>query len=431
MEKLRFETGRNLLLELRSAGQDAAIKGWDQNAVEVTLDGARDQCTVEQHDDTLTIESRVALSISAPAEAVIRVGQVSGDLLLQHLDGEVSVEGISGDVSCRSGKAAISLQEVHGDLAVEDLDGPLSVGQAHADALLTRVLSANMSVVHGDVQARGMGELKVGAVSGDVQATEISGPVVVEEGRGDFRGKDLRGGMDLRAVKGDISLKTDLVSGMIYRAQADGSIVGRFPEDTSARFSLQAKGRISAQLPQVEKEEAGMVIGRAGNGDAEVDLRANGDVSIHLHRQAQGGEHDMAAAWGTLGAQIEAEIAEHVGKLDLDAFTRRSIDKATRKAEEEIRRAQHRWEKEAQHIEERARRASERAARAASKSQAKVGRRAHRWDFSFAGGASSAAGPAAPAARVSEDDQLSVLKMLQEGKISVEQAENLLKALES
>jgi len=431
MEKLRFETGQRLELQLRHAGQDAAIKGWEETGVEVILDGTLDQCTAEQHDDTLTIESHVPLSIRVPGKAVIRVGRVSGDLLLQHLDGEVSVEDTSGDVSWQSGKAALSLQEVHGDLAVEDLDGPLLVGQAHADVLLTRVLSANMSVVHGDVHARGMGELKAGSVSGDVQATGISGAVVLEEGRGDFRGKDLGGGMDLHSVRGDLSLNTPLTPGMTYRAQADGSIVARFPEDVSARFTLQAKGSISAQLPHVEKQEAGAIIGRAGNGEAEVDLRANGDLSVKLRSQAEDGEADMAAAWGTLAAEIEAEIAEHMGKMDVDAFARRSIDKAARKAEEEVRRAQHRWEKEAHHVEERARRASERAARAAGRAQARVTRRPHRWDFSFGSGASSPAGAGARAAHVSEDDQLSVLKMLQEGKISVEQAEMLLKALES
>ncbi len=432
MEKLRFETGQRLVLQLRYAGQDAAIKGWKENGAEVILDGTLDQCTAEQHDDTLTVESHVPLSICVPGETVIHVGRVSGDLLLQHLDGEVSVEDASGDVSMQSGKAALSLQEVHGDLAVEDLDGPLSVGQAHADVLLTRVLSANMSVVHGDVRARGMGELKAGSVSGDVQATGISGSVVLEEGRGDFCGQDLGGGMNLHSVKGDLSLKTALAPGMTYRAQADGSIVARFPEDASARFNLQAKGSISARLPHVEKQEAGTIIGRAGNGEAEVDLHANGDLSVKLRQQGEGGTADMAATWGTLAAEIEAEIAEHMGKMDVDhAFARRSIDKATRKAEEEVRRAQHRWEKEAQRIEERARRASERAARAAGRAQARVTRRPHRWDFSFGSGPSSPAGAGTHAAHVSEDDELSVLKLLQEGKISVEQAEMLLKALES
>ena len=436
MEKLRFQTGQRLELQLRYAGGDAAIKGWEEAMVEVTLDGSLDQCTAEQRGDTLTIESHVPVSISVPAEAVIHVGRVSGDFLLQHLDGEVSVEEASGDVSWQSGKAALSLQEVHGRIAVDHLDGPLSVGQAHADVLLTRVLSANLSVVHGGVHARGMGELRAGSVSGDVQASGISGPVVLEEGRGDFSGKDLAGGMDLRRVRGDLSLKTPLTPGMAYRAQTDGSIVARFPEDASARFSLQAKGSISAQLPQVEKQEAGVVIGQAGNGEAEVDLRANGDLSVRLRHQVESPEAErtdaeMGARWGTLAAQIEAEIAQHMGKMDIDAVTRRAIDKATRKAEEEVRHAERRWEKEARRVEERARRASERAVRAADKAQARMGRQAHRWGLSFSAGASSPANAGARAAHVSEDDQLSVLKMLQEGRISVEQAENLLKALES
>ena len=425
MDTLRFETGKELVIQLGQAGQDAAIKGWDQNAVEVTIDGSPDQCAIEQHDNILEINSHIPLSISAPRDATVHIGQVSGDLLLRDLDGAVSVDTVHGDVSWRSGKAVLSVREVHGDLAVEKLSRALSVSKAHADVLLTRVHAANLGQVHGDVRARDIGDVKMGSVSGDVQASAVTGPLALEEGKGSFRGKDLRGGMNVHSVKGDMSLKTALTPGTTYSGRADGSVMARFPAESSARFTLEAKGTISAKLPQVEEQEAGRVVGQAGAGEAQVVLSAGGDLSVKVRGPKESAAPVIAVTLGeSLAAQIEAQIAEHLGELEIDARTQREIDKAIRRAEREVAKAQRRVEREAARGEERARRAQERAARAARRVRDRVARRSRKQGVSFGPGRS------ARAPKVSEEEQLAVLRMLQEGKISAEQAEMLLQALE-
>ena len=46
MEKLEFNVGEALDIELQNASSDAAIKGWDQDTVEITIDGDANQCGI-------------------------------------------------------------------------------------------------------------------------------------------------------------------------------------------------------------------------------------------------------------------------------------------------------------------------------------------------------------------------------------------------
>jgi hypothetical protein len=93
-----------------------------------------------------------------------------------------------------------------------------------------------------------------------------------------------------------------------------------------------------------------------------------------------------------------------------------------RQAEREIEKAQRQAEKASQRAERRAQRAQERAQRRATKFQAKYERK---WGTHARGTHAPKAARQGP----SHEEQLAVLKMLQEGKVSVEEAETLLKAM--
>jgi hypothetical protein len=428
MNKLQFQVGTAPTLDLRQTDHDIAIRGWDQQQIEFTLDGDPAQCTIEQQDNTLIVDSHVAMAVHLPRETIVRIGQVAGDLLVRDLDAQVTIEHVHGDASLRSGQAHASISQVHGDLATEDLDGPLSVGHVHGDVHLVRVQAVSLGQVHGDVHARTVdGALAMGAVSGDVHVRNVSGPLTLEEGSGSFRAEDLQAGMNVHGVHGDLSLNTMLSQGMTYRGRAQGSVMCRIPSESSARFTLKAEGEISAPLPQIETQQEGLTVGQIGEGEAQVELEAGGDLSIRVH----GAEQDAATDWSFegLAAHIEEEIARHMGDMDVNALVQQEMEKAMRRAEREIDKARERMEKEARRAEERAQRARERAIRAARKAQAKVAHQ--KWDVPLdTGPFVFGKTPSPPEPKISEAEQLAILKMLQENKISVEQAEMLLKALE-
>ena len=434
MNTLRFEPSPHI--NLIQADADVAINGWDRSVIEITLDGDLDQCTAEQVQDTLNLTSQAALALHVPRATTTYVQQVSGDLLLRDLEGAVVIETAQGDVSIRDVSALVTAQEIRGSLAATRLAGALSAHMIHGDVQLIEAEGGCLEQINGDVHARSIaGDLELGEVSEDIAVRGILGALKLKSGHGSLLAHDLHSGLEVTHVDGDLSLKATPRAGDVYRAQAGGEIRARFPAETSARFDLKSNSLVSARLPTLEKQEPNQVVGQAGAGEAEVILQADGDVWVQVH----GHHNEPVDAWqtmDTISARIEAEIAQHLGKMTLDAATQREIDQAIRRAEQELAQAQQNLERETQRAQERARRAQEKAAQAAKRAQERIARKSRSWGVTFDTGA-GLFGPPIPQhhkrpkpPRASTEEQLAILKMLQENKISVEEAEELLKALE-
>jgi hypothetical protein len=433
MDRLRYEASEGMTIRLSEVHSDAMIQSGAAEAIEVVLDGETDQCTVQTEDNVLHIVSQVPLSVSVPPTAAVQVGSVTGDLILRDLDGTVTAETVHGECLLQSGSATVSIKDLYGDLTAESAAGTLSASNVHADVRLGN-LDADIVLgsVHGDVRARTVnGSLQMGVVSGDVRLREIRDEVSLEEGNGDFKGTDLRGGMNLQHVRGTMSLKSTLTPGLTYRARAGGDVIVRCPEGTSAQFTLEAKGALHATLPEMEERSERRVVGRSGAGEAQVEISADGDLSLKIRGERE--RFEMPFDFGAdIAAEIEAQIAESLGGLDFDAIAQREIEKAMHKAEREIEKARLRAERQRRSAEERIHRAQEHAARAARRAHERFSSRAHEWRGPFGGTSYSFKvgrdRPAKP--KVSQEEQLAILKMVQEGKISIEEAEQLLKALE-
>lgn len=122
------------------------------------------------------------------------------------------------------------------------------------------------------------------------------------------------------------------------------------------------------------------------------------------------------------GLDIEAEIAKSLEGLNIDEIVNAEIEKAMHKVEHKLTKAKHRVHERAQKAHEKARRAQERAARAAERA-ARHAERHTRVKVDMQDGE-----PDVPP-KVSDEEQLRILRMLQEGTITAEQADMLLNAL--
>jgi uncharacterized protein with PIN domain len=439
MNELQFEVSSDTRVRLTHARSDAVIQGGDEDSAVIVLDGEQDQCAVRQEGDELAIESQVALSLTVPAAARVTVGSVEGDLIVRDMAGGVSVEHAHGEVLVRSCGGEVSFESAHGDVTVDQMAGPLEVSDVHGDVRLNQVSAAvALGTVHGNVRARALtGPLQIGTVTGDVQVRDSRGLVTLEEGIGDFRGIELLNGMRVHRVGGDVSLKTTLTPSCTYHARADGDIVARFPEESSARFVLEAGDSLQARLPEVEERSEGRLVGQSGDGAATVELSAGGALTVRVRGPGEARVPFGLDLGEDIAAQIESQIAETLGSIDIDELARHEIEKAMRKAEREIERARERAERSRERAEERLRRAQERAAEAARRAQERFRRSSRHWHGAvlagsdlFGGGPVRRAGRRATGPKVSDEEQKAVLEMLRAGKITAEEAEKLLKALE-
>lgn len=434
MNTIRFSASRHL--HLARAEADLAITGWDRPTIELTLDGDPDEFTAEQQEDTLAVTSQAALALRIPRTISIHVEQVLGDLLLRDLDDEIIVDTARGDVSIRGGAAALSLQEVHGSLTAKGLSGLLTARQVHGDVQLFDLPDAHLAQVHSTVHARSVANcLDLGSVGGDISVRSISGALKIADVQGSLDAYDLRGGLEAGHIGGDLSLQAVPSPGQVYRAHAEGTIRAHFPAKTSARFNLKSETLVSADLPVLERKEPTHVVGQAGGGEAAVILQAGSDLWMRLQEKPD----DESEAWhmlNSISARIGAEVAQHLGKMTVDAATQREIDNAVRKAEQELAQAQRQLERESQRAQELAHRAQEKAAQAARRAQERIARQSRSWGITTDRGLGLFGPPPPqrhnkpPVPSVSPDEQLAILKMLQENKISVQEAEALLKALE-
>ena len=136
---------------------------------------------------------------------------------------------------------------------------------------------------------------------------------------------------------------------------------------------------------------------------------------------------DMSALFSFARRQLKIPVPNPMWDIDM---------MPVKQAEKEIAKAQHKLERETRRAEEQTRRAQERAARAARRAQEKVARKSRKWGVAAETGPTlfgppppPHAGPPKPQGPPAEE-QLAVLKMLQEKKISPAEAEMLLRALE-
>ncbi|MBN1580978.1 MAG: hypothetical protein JXA89_09775 [Anaerolineae bacterium] len=443
MNKVQYQVSDRDVLDLVRADSDVAIKGWDEDFVELSLDGEIEDCQVEQQEGTLVINSQVALAVSVPCEMHVHIGQVRGDLVASNLESELSVEEAYGDCDLRSSSAKISIGSVRGSLDVEETANTLTVKEARSDVRLTNTVGfAELGQVGGDFRARDVGGgLKLGTIQGDARVRDARGVVTIEEAVGDFRGTDLRAGMNVH-VRGDLTLKTVLAPDTDYLGSADGDISAHVPADSSARFTLKAKGGISTRLLRVEEMESGCVEGQMGDGEARVVLESDGHLALKPIGGWDGEFGEFGANFGEFGthfgesiaAQVEAQIAEQLQGMHFDDLARVEMEKAMAKLERDMAKIQHRAGEHARQAEELARQAHEKARRVQEKARRAAGRAARRQaekrgrQFHIQMSADHLGQRARP--KVSQEEQLSILRMLQEGKISAEEAEMLLKALE-
>lgn len=358
-----------------SAGKSPRIKvdtiGGDLSVVgwdgDILVKGDEDEIQLTQDGEEISLSCAGDLALRVPKGASFDFGNIGGD---------ASIRGVQG---------SIDLQNIGGDLSIRDA-GPVTIGNVAADF--------SMRNGKGDVHVRNAGA--------DVSIRDVEGRITLDAVGDDLALRGARGDVKVN-VGADVIVYLDPRTGGEYSVVAGDDILLVVPLDTNATLTLQGD-RIDVDLPGVEPDEdATERVVVVGDGSAKISLSAGGDVRVSNREDA--GEY--AEEFGNFaGMNFDfSGFGEQISKRVEDA-TRR----ATKRAEEAVRRAE-------RHAERHARR---------GRGALEIGR----WNWDFKGGPKPPAPPVPPAEPVSDDERMSILKMLAEKKITAEQAEQLLSALE-
>lgn len=346
-------------------------------------------------------------------------GHVEGKITLRARDGDDRVtldrEGETFTLAARADctlicpqRSTLTVRSVLGNLSVEEVEGPLALGVVHGNATLRDVGSVALESAFGNLSAREIaGELQGQDLKGNVRIRQVEKVLTLDQVGGNLVAEELHGGLVVDQVRGNVRLGPPFSPDASYRVSVAGNLTAFLPPDASVRLTLRAGGGVRSRISGLVLEESdGRLNGTLGGGEASLEMEAGGHVYLRGLEPAE--TMGLEVGLEDVGLQIEARIAEamaemetrleeSLGRMDSEAIRRR-VESAT----ERVRR-------KAEHAAERARMRAERAER--------------RWQ--------RVSGRRAPTREeVTGEERLRVLRMVEEGKITPEQASELLSALE-
>ncbi len=429
MYQHRISTSESTRVEVTACQGDLTVTAWDNLEVLIEVD-SEEALTVEEREDAMALVAKSDCILTVPINAHLVVVQAQGDLSVRGVGGTVEVTTVQGDSQFRDGMGSVSLSTAQRDVVVADWTGPFDAETIQGDATVQQINGpVGLGTVNGDLVAEEVnGPLTVQSVSGDAYLRRVNGPLSVDNVNADLVGRSWMAGADVAQVGGDVSLKTIFAGPHTYRIQARGDVVVKAFPGSNATFTLQgAEGRIRVKGLTGEMTDDQWQ-GTVGDGEGQVELTSlHSNVTLKAVDEAdmepaafaftaELGEAGAAAGLAAeeLAQRIQRRVAEKLSKIDFEAIARREAERARQYTEREAARA-HRIAEKAQRRAERARRKAE--------------RKSMRWRFEWDTDGKRYAAKRGQAA--SEEERVAVLNMLAEGKISAEEAETLLEALES
>ncbi|MCC7118187.1 MAG: DUF4097 family beta strand repeat protein [Anaerolineales bacterium] len=380
-----ISAGRTPKFLIERVDGDLSLVGWDGEDALIKAD--EEALRVEQSDEQVTINCADDLSMRVPKGASIFVQSVSGD---------VSMRGVLG---------AIELKEIEGDLSLRDVES-VSVGTLQADLSLR--------------SARG--NVFVKKAQGDVAIRDVQGHVTLESVADDLVLRDVRGDVTANVAE-DVVFYLNPQAGRNYTIHAGDDILLVLPPQANATLTMTAD-EIDLDWKNGVQLEEGATSGvvTLGNGSAQITLNAGCDIRVSNELEAG----ESAGDFGNF-AGMGVDWSGNNDWSDMGARISRQVAQATKRAAESGRRA----EEAGRRVEEAGRRAAERVQAAQKRVEERINRKINigvgrwNWDVSPKGAPMPPAKPQA-----SDEERRAILKMLQEKKITAEDADKLLAALE-
>lgn len=408
-------------------------------SLEVSLLTDDESATLEQDAEGLVqVRSGGDLVLRLPAKASLDVRAVRGDARIQSVGGRLDINEVNGDLKLRD-VGPTRIGRVYGDLRANTVQGDLWVEAVFGDAAVRTVTGAlNLERVQADALVRGAaGSVQVSAGADATVELSVPGEHRLDAGA-DLRviaGPTFAGILELRAG-GD--RRIDLPEGRLRTEERDGMTritVLAERAMTGVAADEADEPAPDADLPTVALRSGGDfaltqpgAASRDARWQARVEFRAMGDefraIGDEFRQLAERVTRRVHAHVGDLGSQLHGRFGQLADNLtDILSAAGMSME-------------------EAEAVSERIRSAGERAGLRAQEKMDQMRRRreedggdARRGSWEWIGRAVDGARPAPPAPPappsppVGSEERLSVLRLLEAGRISADEAERLLKAM--
>jgi hypothetical protein len=412
MQQQTVPVSPGLSVLVQAVHGDLRVAGWDRNELMVKTDGS--------HLDL--VSSTDPITISADEDVILYLPRTT----------RLQVESVAGDVSLQALSGPVTLGSVSGDLIMKDL-GPVTLGRVSGDASLRNIGALTAENVSGDFTLRGgHGVCAVDSIGGDASIRDIDGMLAIEQVGSDLYVRNVHGAVTVNAGA-DVALYLEPLPGQTYDITAGDDLILRLAPETNVKLHLTggSPDSIHVDFPGVVIPEdcsgCEVVIGRETDDMAAMLLTSGSDLLVTSQADSWESAADFGVGmgdgkdWNFPPFELPDDFSERINRRVQAAMERAQshLEAANRRAEATGHRASIKIEAAMRRAEAKARAAEVRSRRG----QANVHLGRWNWDVT-PHGSDQASAP------VSDDERLTVLKMLQEKKITLEEAEKLLAALE-
>ena len=368
-------------------------------------------------------------------------------------DGQIIRLKASGDCLLRLPyQARLTIASVHGSARIKEVHSPVTIHRVLGSLALDQVGAAQVDSVYGELLARGVeGSLTIDQVLGNAWVEDVKGSSSLERVSGNLDVRKAAG--DLRAsARGDVQVWLENPSGTTYKIEASGNIIFSATNALDATVRISSRNRdITLSLPDGNRRLAARTHELTlGAGTASVSLSASGSVNLRCGAAEPPGEQDPSQDFARaaedfsqqIGGEVESQLDAQMKILDeqmvrlSESITRAGVPPA--EAERILRRAQQSSERANLRAQEKLQRAREKLdrklaaaqRRVEEREQASAGRNAEQpkrtWSFDWPASRT----PAQSQSEASDEERLMILRMLEQKKISLAEAQQLLEALE-
>jgi hypothetical protein len=359
-----------------SIAGDLVIEGSVEAGLKVRGDNPR--LNVESDGSRVTVSANGDCRLRVPVGVRLHVDSVDGDAMIKMLEAPLTISHIGGDLTIRD-TASIKIKSIGGDLELKRING-----------------KAHIASVGGDFNVLGISDV--------LSAHSVGGDVLI---------KGAADSCTIDSIGSDLVLNIDFNPASRYEFSVGNDVLGRVPAHANVRFTVPENTETMIEIPGVRsKTDGDNDIYIVGDGDAKVQFKVVGN--------------ELKLVDSSFGDSMD-EIFETAVPDDLDEVINARIS-------EQIEAIQDRLHRETDKIRRHAERTAERVKQHAARSRSW----GFQWDFSDKpkrGGVgfdapNDKAKREMPSEPVTDQERMAILKMVEEKKITVEEAARLLSALE-
>jgi hypothetical protein len=386
METKSFTITDHTMIVIRTHA-DLNLQGWDRMDIQPLAD-QRDTLNISQDGDLVRVNSSSDLDLMVPINLPVTVERASGDAYVRNIHGTLHIARVGGDLTMQN-VGMVDVQGVGGDCKVMQSTEALAIQR----------------------------------VGGDFVGVDLAGPVKLDTTGGDVD-LQMRGGEAQVRAGGDINYAFQTAERQNIRLHAGGDVMLIMPAEAGVSLDLRSRGHdvsieYGGQSQQIDKRFHQVTF---GDGSTQISIDAGGD--IHISDNAE--EYHFPELTDDLDnywEEVEGRREERSTEAE-EAFTFRAEElssKISHRVDEAMRQADARISEAMKRLEQRT-------------------RRLERGGFGFGNPPIPPVPPRHPGhpgadsaekkTVASEEEKLLILKMLQEKKITAEEADKLLEALE-